>query len=48
MKIKNNILKKVKFNKKERTILDRFIELNPSIELLIKKFNLEPVKSQKL
>jgi hypothetical protein len=41
MKEKNNISKKKKELKKEQTILDRFLQLNPNIEILIKKFNLK-------
>ncbi len=48
MKEKNNISKKVKFTKEEQAILDRFLILNPNIKVLIRKFNLEPVKSSTL
>ena len=48
MKEKSIISKKVKFSKKEQAILDRFLALNPNIAVLIKKFNLEPVKSSSL
>ncbi len=48
MKEKNNISKKVKFSKEEQAILDRFLILNPNIKQLIKKFNLEPVKTSVL
>ena len=41
MKEKNNISKKKKELKKEQAILERFLELNPNIEILIKKFNLK-------
>ena len=41
MKEKNNISKKKKEIKTEKAILDRFLELNPNIDLLIKKFNLK-------
>lgn len=48
MKEKNNISKKVKFSKEEQAILDRFLILNPNIKILIKKFNLQPVKTTAL
>ena len=47
MKEKNNISKKKKSKNNEQAILDRFLALNPNIEILIKKFNLK-LKSSNL